>query len=248
MPLFFYFLIALMLTSCSPKFWELKSIKGAFLELDEQVSSDSSVIRQFFSYKQLLDSSMNEVIGCIETDMPLVKSGAYETLLGNFAADVILSQAQKIIGKKPDLSVITTGGLRIPLYRGQVTVGTMFEFQPFDNEMVILEIEGKHLYELFEYHLQRKNTAIGNAKIVFESGNLSEALINGKPYDPEKVYTVVISDYLADGGDEMKFWQKSLRREYLYVKAREMFIDYFKAISAEGKQATASLENRFVVR
>jgi len=236
-----------LLASCTPKTWTAQTSKRVNIPV-QNISPDSTLVRNFETYKQKLDSSMNEVVGYLETDMPLIKSGEYETLLGNFAADVLLAETIKASSKRPDLSVVTTGGLRVPLYKGEITVGTLFEFQPFDNEMLILEIKGKDLYPLFEYHKSRKNTAIGNTKVVFENDKLTNVLIGGVPLEEEKTYSVAISDYLADGGDEMKFWNKANNRTFVYVKARDMFITYFQAMTNEGKKVNVTLDNRFVVK
>jgi len=53
-------------------------------------------------------------------------------------------------------------------------------------------------------------------------------LINGKAIDNNKVYYVVTSDYLSNGGDNMLFFKKGVEKYDLDYKLRNIIIDFFK--------------------
>ena len=53
-------------------------------------------------------------------------------------------------------------------------------------------------------------------------------MINGKTLDHNKVYYVVTSDYLSNGGDNMIFFKKGVEKYNLDYKLRNIIIDYFK--------------------
>jgi hypothetical protein len=46
--------------------------------------------------------------------------------------------------------------------------------------------------------------------------------------DKNKIYYVVTSDYLVNGGDNMLFFKKSVEKYDLDYKLRNIIIDYFK--------------------
>lgn len=57
----------------------------------------------------------------------------------------------------------------------------------------------------------------------------TQILIQGKPLDNKKIYYVVTSDYLVNGGDNMTFFKKGVEKYDLDYKLRNVMIDYFKA-------------------
>ncbi|MFY8068567.1 MAG: 5'-nucleotidase C-terminal domain-containing protein, partial [Flavobacterium sp.] len=54
--------------------------------------------------------------------------------------------------------------------------------------------------------------------------------IQGKPLDNTAIYQVVTNDYLANGGDNMVFFKKGIKRTDLDYKLRNILIDYFKDV------------------
>ena len=52
-----------------------------------------------------------------------------ESILGNWSSDVVRSSA------KADIGIQNNGGLRTDINAGDITVGSIFYFMPFDNEI-----------------------------------------------------------------------------------------------------------------
>ena len=65
-------------------------------------------------------------------------------------------------------------------------------------------------------------------------------LVNGNPLENDKIYYVVTSDYLSNGGDNMLFFKKGVAQYDLNYKLRNIIIDYFK----ENKIITANKDIR----
>ncbi|STD07054.1 5'-nucleotidase C-terminal domain-containing protein [Chryseobacterium carnipullorum] len=63
-----------------------------------------------------------------------------------------------------------------------------------------------------------------------KNGQLTQSLINGKPIVPTQDYYIATSDYLALGGDNMKFFSKG-EAISTGIKLRDLFIEYFKKTS-----------------
>ena len=81
--------------------------------------------------------------------------------------------------------------------------------------------------------------------VVFKkSGELVSAKINGKKIDPDKLYTLITIDYLANGGSRMGGLKKG---EQLFVDTipyGQHVINYVKQLDAKGKKITSSNKKR----
>ena len=63
-----------------------------------------------------------------------------------------------------------------------------------------------------------------------KSNQPQNILINQKPLELNKIYNVITSDYLSNGGDNMVFFKKGITFFDINYKLRNMMIDYFKDI------------------
>jgi 2',3'-cyclic-nucleotide 2'-phosphodiesterase (5'-nucleotidase family) len=246
----FFLLITLLSYACQPISYHKKiTTDKASLAIDKDLPEKKEIVQLLKPYKNVLDSSMNAVIGIAAVEMPRIINQEHETLLGNFAADLYMNYLTQKMNVSSDMSVVTVGGLRTTVPAGEVTLSTLYELMPFDNEMVRIEIKGEKVKELFNYAYHRKITAIANTKLVFDStGVLQSALIGGIPFDENKNYTLITSDYLADGGDDMVFLKNPLSYQPLHIKARDMLINYVKSLTNEGKSIHPKIEGRIEIR
>lgn len=216
------------------------------IAINDSLVKDSAAEVVISPYRTFLNEKMNEVIGYSEKELT---KDLVESPLGNFTADALRNIASKYCGSKVDLAVVTIGGLRASIPKGTVHMADVYELMPFDNVLVVVTVDGSVLRQLFEYMCIKYNVAISNAKIMFRKSKLTYALVDGKPLDVKKQYTVAISDYLASGGDEMYFMrdaQKSTKTLPLLV--REAILEYVKDLTKAGKKINAEVEKRFVVK
>ena len=101
-----------------------------------------------------------------------------------------------------------------------------FGFVTFDNEVVVVELPIEVITDIEAYLLSSGGEAIAGAK-----------LVNGKivfdhftPLMNEaKSFKVLTSDYLMNGGDNMRFFEKRLSVEYPGKLLREVLIEQAKA-------------------
>jgi 2',3'-cyclic-nucleotide 2'-phosphodiesterase (5'-nucleotidase family) len=68
-------------------------------------------------------------------------------------------------------------------------------------------------------------------------------LINGKALDPTATYTVVNSDFIANGGDNAEMLRAIPQITNGYLM-RDAIFDYIKKLKGQGKNITAHIENR----
>ncbi len=148
------------------------------------------------------------VIGESATALTRNESTSGESALGNLIAD-----AQRA-ALATDVAFMNPGGIRADLDAGQVTWGELFTIQPFNNDLVKLELTGAQIIELLNQQWSGGNTI--SPRILKTSGiqytwdaslpvsnrvNLASVTINAAPMQLTAVYTVTVNSFIAAGGD-----------------------------------------------
>ncbi len=197
--------------------------------ITSQLSEDKAMDAIIQPYKHELEGKMNTKIS--HTNVELTKSGDNSNL-GNLLADYTFQGADEWTKKNNippiDAAVINIGGIRTIIPKGDILTKQIYEVMPFENEIVIIKINGKELEGLFDYYLKtQKNNPVSHLVIETENGSLSKKLINGKTIDYNKMYYIATSDYLALGGDSMFFFGKG-EMISTGIKMRDLFLEKFK--------------------
>ena len=205
-------IVAFLLTACSVQYNLQSHIETSF---DVSAKSDSASLSIIAPYKAGIDSIMNEVLCISKIDMT---KGKPESLLGDFVTDLCLQQYSDIA----DICVMNNGGLRSSLTKGKITRGDIYTLMPFENKLVILELDKKSYLELLQYIIKRGGEPFSGIKIrVDENGIiLSQSL----DLSNNKV-KVLTSDYLANGGDKMSFFNEK-KQELVGIKVRDAIINH----------------------
>lgn len=123
--------------------------------------------------------------------------------LGNLIAD-----AQRAAGKG-DVAVMNNGGIRAELRAGPVTYGDLHEIAPFANRLVAVRLRGRELRRYFERLVggNRVNVHLSGVTLEFDPQASSGARLrritmsDGRPLVDRRLYTVIMSDFIASGGD-----------------------------------------------
>ena len=197
--------------------------------ITDQLQDDKAIDAVIQPYKHELEGKMNAVIS--HTNVELSKSGDNSNL-GNLLADYTFDGADEWAKKNNippiDAAVINIGGIRTIIAKGDILTKQIYEVMPFENEIVIIKMNGKDVEGLFDYYLKtQKNNPVSHLIIETENGSLSKKLINGKTIDHNKTYYIATSDYLALGGDNMFFFSKG-EMISTGIKMRDLFLEKFK--------------------
>ena len=187
---------------------------------------------------------MSEVIGQAPAEL---KADAIESPLGNFVADLQRSQATNLLGRPIDLGLMTRGGLRYIIPQGNITVGDVFELMPFENELLVLTLSGETVEKLFQFGASKKILALSNATFTIQNDQAANITIGGKPFNKEQTYTLAISDYLANGGDNLVFLKEAIKTEKAGILLRDAIIKHIQQLTAQGKPVEARVEGRVKV-
>ncbi|MGB1104345.1 MAG: 5'-nucleotidase C-terminal domain-containing protein [Crocinitomicaceae bacterium] len=224
-------LIILFNASCKQQ--NYTHYEGANVQLDSAYNgSNLDVI--IGPYRSAVDSTMNKVIG-FATEALVNRSP--ESSLSNFAVDVIFERGIAYAQRNSELNdlsvnntigLINFGGLRAPISAGDITVGNVYELMPFDNAIVVVKLSPLAVQELIEYIPVEGGQPVANC-IMDYSEEIPVLQINNKSYDDGELY-VITSNYLASGGDGMKFLEESEMKWDTGILMRDVFIEHISAV------------------
>jgi len=222
-------------------------MSGHVVEINSRLdnNADPKMLSIVEMYKGKLDAEMNEVIG--EAATTITKSGT-QSFLAAFTADAMYEYVTGTYGAV-DIALINNGGLRTTLNKGPITVGNMYEIFAFENVLVVLELQGKHLKQLFDAFTRRTIEGFPkNVRLTLKNKNVESLTINGRPLDENATYKVVTVDYLAEGNGGMEALKHSTKYTDLNITLRDMMINYIKKLTAENKKIYAEPDNRLEIK
>lgn len=199
------------------------------ISINNELKNEEEFVKVIEPYKQKLDKEMNQKIS--HTSVDLTKQGDNSNL-GNLLADYTFDGAdawtKTNLKKNVDAALINIGGIRTTIGKGDILLKSVFEVMPFENEVIVVKMKGTDLQGLFDYYAKTQvNNPVSHLYIETNNGQLTQSLINGKPIVPAQDYYIATSDYLALGGDNMKFFSKG-EAISTGIKLRDLFIEYFK--------------------
>ena len=234
-------LLALLLSQCSRKFF-LKSSSQQLYSISAGSDQDSSVIRFYRPYKQGLDSQMNAVIGVCGSEIaPRRPNGALNNLVIDAMAEVARQQNISF-----DFAHINYKSLRVKLPAGDLRAFKIYEMMPFENLMVTIKLKGSDVLDLFNYIAKEGGDPISNASFKIVGGKAMDIIINGTPLNFSEEYTILTSDYVANGGDKADVYLQATDRKDFALKVRDAILLYIKQQTAANKMLDPKLDNRIV--
>lgn len=238
----------LVLSSCHTAYRVARS-EGTMVPIDStwDANPDAEAVALLAPYKAKIDSVMYHVVGTAEMSMD---KGSPESLLSNLVADVLRSAASQVLGKPADMGLINMGGLRNVLTQGPITTENIYEILPFENSLCVLTMKGYYLKELFKNIAQRRGEGVSGVRLqITKDGKLLQGLVDGRPVDDDRLYTVATIDYLADGNDGMTALPQAETRECPDgATLRGLFLNYVEARTAAGEKVTSRIEGRITVK
>ncbi|MBI3503012.1 MAG: 5'-nucleotidase C-terminal domain-containing protein [Bacteroidetes bacterium] len=230
------------LSSCSTNHHIIR-YEDKFVSIDSTLAPDSLITAEIAPYKIQFSKIMDEVLAVSEQN--LFKENP-EGLLGNFTADATLKKAKEYCKDScsVDICILNNGGLRNPLPKGNITRGNIFQLMPFENEIVILKMNGGDVKELLDFIANKGGMPVAGMRMKIKNNMASDVLIGDKPFDISKSYTIVTSDYLANGGDNMSFFANASRKTVIGKKLRDAIIEYLQEENKKGNSIKVKKDGR----
>ncbi|MEG0518655.1 MAG: 5'-nucleotidase C-terminal domain-containing protein [Bacteroidales bacterium] len=230
----------------------IKNLSWSIVKLDStwNACGESVTGKIIAKYKPTIDPLM-EVIGY--TDYELDKLSEKHSL-ANLSTDILLDCAQKYLAKKGlnthlDIALTNYGGIRTTIPAGNITSFDVLSVFPFDNRLVIFNLEGKYVRELMENFAKRGRVeAMAGVEMVVAKNQLEKCLIGGLPLDDAKIYRIATIDFLLSGGDSVYALKYGTDVIETGIIVRDAVIDYIKEQTRNGKEVIAAPEIRVIIK
>ncbi len=221
------------LISCAEKKYTVTRIEGKEIGITDKNSEVTEIENFIKPYRDNIDKDLSLVLA--NAPETIDKSGEWQTPMGNFLSDITFDKSNSIFQlreKKPiDICLLNHGGIRTIIPKGDITARNAYEIMPFENSAFVIGLKGEQILEMASYIINEKkpHPLKGLTFTIGKDNQPKNIQVNGKALDNAKIYYVVTSDYLVNGGDNMLFFKKGVEKYDLDYKLRNIIIDYFKA-------------------
>ncbi len=148
---------------------------------------------------------VNRVIGVAAADVLKTENSSGESALGNLIADAQRS------AMGTDFAFMNPGGIRADIHAGTVTWGALFGVQPFNNDLVRLDLSGAQIKALLNQQWlgqpYPRILKVSGLTYVWDNARpAGDRIVElrtaaGQPLAATTLYSVTVNSFLAAGGD-----------------------------------------------
>jgi 2',3'-cyclic-nucleotide 2'-phosphodiesterase (5'-nucleotidase family) len=233
--------------SCNTTY-QSQTLQYSAYRINDKQQKDSSLLAFLEPYSTTVHSTMNNVIGIAEITLEKRRP---ECTLGNFLTDAFITMAKEKYSTPIDAAFMNYGGIRVEqLPKGNVTTGKIFEVMPFDNLLIIQKLKGDILQQFLDLTAEDGGWPVAGINMQIKNDPSGQAgkkavnvMIGGKPIDLNATYTIVNSDFIANGGSNADMLRKIPQISNGYLM-RDAIFDYIKLLKSQDRNISAKIENR----
>ncbi len=185
--------------------YETADARGTLITLfEDEIWPDEDMEKVLKPYRDEAEAEMGRVVGT--TAVALGRGGPGANLVGNLVTDAMREYFDA------DFSFQNLGGLRADLPAGDLTSRDIFSVLPFGNELVTVQMDGRMLRRILERKVAGRSggICISGAQWTFDTTRPDydrgvSLLIGGEPWDPDRMYKVVCTNFLMEGNSGLDF-------------------------------------------
>ncbi len=243
------FITIIALLSCRDSPSILTEIHGSQVHITDSLPVSDSLEAFIKPYREHVNEELDRALSYAPHTIAKT-DGTLNSSAGNLMADIVMAEASPVFrsreGKAIDFTLLNYGGIRSVISPGPVSARTAYEVMPFENTIVVAELDGKTVRELVAFLLNadRPHPISGLQIVINPDRSLQQVNIQGVPFDENRTYYVATSNYLAEGGDAMGFFKNSQKLIATDYSLRNAIIDYFK----KKDTLQPKVDDRFVIR
>lgn len=184
----------------------------------------------------------DSIICYIET--PLTKAQP-ECTSGNLLADNILAVA-KSLDKSVQAAVLNQATIgKDYISPGAFTNGMLDELLPYNNKLVILEVQGDVLVLLCNHIAEKGGWPVGGITFSISEKKAINILVDGQPVNENIVYKIAANDYIAYGKDGCDFFKQCSKRN-TRLSIKKILEQRLRKMHQDGYKLTVQLGGRIV--
>lgn len=199
---------------------------------------DPDMVQQLDAYRDALNQVMGRKVATVRDTL---RFGKPETALNNHVADALRFQAASTLRQFVNIGIIGEESFKVYFLPGELTLGDVYEFMPYDNHLVVLSLSGDQVMTLIEQVAEMGGAPISGVRFrIDENGNPRGVLVNAEVIDLEAEYLVATSSWAANGGDKFPVLWEASNRIDLELSIQDVYVNYFK----NQVELTASTDGR----
>jgi len=165
--------------------------------LHDEYWPDVEIASMIEGFRVVAEAGMDEVIGEAAEQ---ISRGDSEHPVGRLVADAMMWATGA------DVALMNRGGIRTEIPRGPITPRVLYQAIPFEEDLFLVEVTGDQLRAILETGMQGRRrdmepggfTCLRNQALP-DGEKIENLLIGGEPVDPDRIYTLVTTGYLAQG-------------------------------------------------
>jgi 2',3'-cyclic-nucleotide 2'-phosphodiesterase (5'-nucleotidase family) len=181
---------------------------------NEGGESDPIVQDIIAKWHEAAESEMMTPIGYLQNALELGS-----TVLETLTVEVWLAEFLEA-----DIALTHFNSIRDGLPQGDITINRIISALPFNNSVVQIKINGQDVLHILDERME--SLAIGG---LVREGNTWKLRKTGEVVDPDKIYTVLVDDFIYSGGDEFTFHEIDPEGVHTGSFYRQLFIDWIIA-------------------
>ena len=206
------------------------SVKDSAQEPQSEIqypAPDPEIAGLLDTYRDTLDQVMGRRIAVVKDT---IRFDRPESPLGNLVSDAIRYRAGSELGRFVNIGIIGEISFRLFLTPGELTLGEVMEFMPYDNHLVVLTLPGDKVAELAHQVAALGGAPVSGLRFRINEGRAAGILVNSQVLDRNREYLVATSSWVANGGDQFPaVWDYTDRIDLTNVDVRELYLDYFRS-------------------
>jgi len=202
------------------------------LAMDAEAPEDAEMAAEVTRIAAQADSELTHTVGhsAVELSARREEIRRGEAVFGDFVADL----AREIT--LADAALFNGGGFRASIPAGDVTLKHIYQAFPFRNMLVVGDLSGAQLLAALgrSASLDPNDNPggflqVSGLRYTIADGRLADASLRDRPLDPQRIYRVVMPDFLAEGGDGYAMLKEMQGRVDTGRLVSDMVIEAFRA-------------------
>lgn len=189
---------------------DVKKINGdvelntSVIKLGEDVESNPELQKLAEGYEVELEEQLGEKIADLPNDLSRDNRLSHEQAIGNLITDSYRAHYEA------DIAFMNGGGIRDEAKAGDFTMKSAYAILPFGNKPILANVKGENIHAALENGVSQPNynafLHVSGMAYSYSLGKpvgdrVSDITVAGEPLDDAQIYTVVMPNFLFNGGD-----------------------------------------------
>lgn len=205
--------------------------EGALITLfEDQFIPDPEISEMIEAHVAVAEKGMDEIVGSAAVHLSRTNVDA-QSPMGNTIVDAMKYRVDA------DFAFLNLGGVRAEIKSGPVSYRNIFDVMPFDNMLISFKCDGATLKRIIETRVEgsRAGLIVSGVNVVYSRtrpswDRVTSLKIGGKPWDPDKIYTVATTDFLMQGNAGLTMLMSIPPEDITNhnINLRDAIVHYFK--------------------